>query len=192
MNKRMTLLTAITLGVLLVVLAFAAAACGSADETTTTAAPVTTTTAAATATTAGTGTVPGMTPELTAYLGQMQTLFAGFEALPETSDPMEVADISKVTDADIKAYEAAVAQMNTALDGLKDLKPPAALAAFQDALVKGIESSIDIAGKAIDALKDKDQAAYDAAKAEAAALDAQMETILEQLVPLMMGGTATS
>ena len=58
--------------------------------------------------------------------------------------------------------------------------------------MKGIESSIDIAGKAIDALKDKDQAAYDAAKAEAAALDAQMETILEQLVPLMMGGTATS
>lgn len=193
MNKRVTLLKVILLGVLLVVVAFAAAACGSADETTTTAAPTTTTAAASTATTAaGSMTVPSLTPELTAYLTQMQTLFAGLDALPETSDPMAVTDISKVTDADIKAYETALDQMKTALKGLKDLKPPAEIAAFQDALVKGIESSIDIAGKAIDALKDKDQAAFDAAKADADALDAEMETILEQLVPLMMGGTATS
>ena len=121
-------------------------------------------------------TVPSLTPELTAYLTQMQTLFAGLDALPETSDPMAVTDISKVTDADIKAYETALDQMKTALNGLKDLKPPAEIAAFQDALVKGIESSIDIAGKAIDALKDKDQAAFDAAKADADALDAEMET----------------
>ena len=165
MNKRVTLLTAISLCAVLVIIAFAASACGSADETTTTAAPATTTTAASTVTTAaGSATVPSLTPELTAYLAQMQTLFSGLESMPDTSNPLVVTDISKVTDADIQAYQAALAQMKTALDGLKGLKPPAELASFQEALVNGIASEIDIAGKAIDALKSKDQVAFDEAK----------------------------
>ena len=198
MKKRMNLPTAIMLGVLLVVLAFAAAACGSAAQTTTTAAPTTTTSAAATTTTAagatGSVTVPSiqMTPELTAYLTQMQTVFGGLQSLPDTSNPLKVADISKVTDADIQTYDAALAQIKTALDGMKALKPPAELAAFQETLVQAIQSEIDIAGKAIDALKNKDQAAFDAAKADSDKLDAQMNTLLEQLVPLMTGGTATT
>ena len=193
MNKRVTLLTAIVLCVLLAIIAFAASACGSADETTTTTAPTTTTTAAPTATTAvGSMTVPSLTPELTAYLTQMQTLFAGLKSMPDTSNPLAVTDISKVTDADIQTYQAALDQMKTALDGLKNLKPPAELASFQDALVTGIASEIDIAGKAIDALKSKDQVAFDEAKTASDALETQMNTILDQLVPLMMGGTATS
>lgn len=202
MRKRAKLLTVIVACTLLVVLAFAAAACGSTDETTTTAAPATTTTTAAatttsaagTETTAGSMTVPSiqMTQELAAYLAQMQTLFGSLMSMPDTSNPLAITDVTKVTDAQIQTYEEALTQTKGALDGLKALKPPAELAAFQETLVGLIASEIDIATKAIDALKSKDQAAFDAAKAESEKLAAQMTAIFEQLAPLLMGGTATS
>ena len=132
-----------------------------------------------------------ITPEVTSYLAQMQTVFGSVSSLPDSSSPFKVTDVSQVTDAQIKASEASLAQIQSALDQLKALKPPAELAAFQEALITGITSEIDIGSKAIDALKNKDQAALDAAKAESDKLDAQMNSILDQLTPLM-GGTATS
>ena len=177
-------------------------ACGSGDAatattaapTTTTLAAVTTTSAGGTATTAaGSVTVPSVqaTPELTSYLAQIQVVFATVASLADSADPTKIADASQVTDAQIKAAEAALAEIRTALDQLKALKPPAELAAFQAALVAGIATEVDIVSKAIDALKNKDQAALDAAKASASQLETQMSAILDQLLPLM-GGTPTS
>jgi hypothetical protein len=212
--KKRAILTATVVCVLLVVLAIGAAACGggatttTAAPTTTTAAPTTTTaaatvttgaatdtTAGATATTAaGATTVPSiqMTAELTAYLGQMQTLFAGLSSIPDSEDPLKISDVSKVTDAQIATAEKAMEQIKTALAGLKDIKAPAELAAFHETLSNAITGELAVAAKAIQALKDKNQAAFDAAKAEGDKLEAQLNTALEQLVPLMMGGTPTS
>ncbi len=212
MKYRMSVSIVVALALLLV-LAFAVAACGSSSETTTTAAPATTTTAAAattttaaaatgttvsgsdtTASTAGSVTVPSitMTPELTAYLAQMQSLFGSFAAMPDEADPFSVTDISQVTDAQIQAAEAALAQIKTAVEGLKKLQPPAELKAFQDTLVSAIESELSIGAKAIQALKDKDATALAAAKAESDKLDAQMSSMIEQLAPLIMGTMTTA
>jgi hypothetical protein len=211
MNKRTTLTMALVACMLLVAFAFAVVACGSNTETTTTAAPATTTSAAATTTTAtapatstsagatnstaaGSFTLPSiqMTPEIETYIQQMTAVFGSLQSLPEEDKPFSITDISQVTDAQIKTFEDAMTQMKAALEGLKALKPPADLAPFQEALTSLVSNSIDIGGKALDAMKNKDQAAFDAAKAESDKLETQMTSILAAIMPLMMGGTATS
>jgi hypothetical protein len=206
MNKRVTLMTAAVLCVLLVALAISVAACGGSTTTTTaapvtTAAPATTTTAAstsdtgATATTAAGGTTPAsiqMTADVQAYLAQMQTLFGSLQSVSGSASPLDIKDVSTVTDAQIQGAEAMLAQMKTALDGMSKLQPPAALASFHQTLAATIQKLYDDASKAITALKAKDQAAFDAAKADSDKVVAEMENSLQQLIPLMMGGTTAS
>jgi hypothetical protein len=201
MTKRMTLTTTILACLLVAVLAIGAAACGSgattttAAPTTTTTAPATTTSAAGTATTAaGSVTVPSiqMTPEVQTYLQQMQQWTVALNSISRTDDPLKITDASKVTDAQITAAEAIATKARAALDQLTAIKPPAAFAAVHQSLVTLISSAADLTDKAIDALKKKDQAALSAVEAQANQLETQMNSLFESLLPLLMGGTATS
>jgi hypothetical protein len=215
MKKRMTATTTAVVCVLLLALALSVAACGGGSTTTTgaattattaaatsttaTSAPVTATSAGtsdtgATATTAGSVTVPSiqMTADVTAYLQQMQTVFGSMQSLPDAANPLKITDVSTVTDAQIKSFEQTVAQMKSSLDGLSKITPPAGLATFQRTLATALQGLYDAATKAVQALKSKDQAAFDAAKAESDKVTTQMQSVLESLVPLMMGTTATS
>ena len=215
MTKRVTLATAIVACVFLAALAIGVVACGSGGATTTTAAaptttvgptttaapttttvaPATTTSSAGTATTAaGSVTVPSlqMTPEVQAYVQKMQQWGLALASIPETDDPLKITDVSKVTDAQISAAEAVSSQAHAALDQLKAIVPPAALAALQQSLVTIISGAVEATDKAIDALKKKDSAAFAAAKTQADALETQMDTLFQSLTPLLMGGTATS
>jgi hypothetical protein len=222
MKRRMTLATTIVLCVLIAALAVGLAACGSGGTTTTaapattttiapttTAAVATTTTAATTATTAaatvttaastdttaaGSFTMPSiqMTPEIQAYAQQLTAWAATLQSLPDSADPLQFTDVSQVTDAQVAAGEAGVKQIRTAVDQLKAITPPAELAQFQTLLANAILSEADIAERALDAIKNKDQAAFDAAKADGDKLEEQMNGLFDSLMPLLMGGTATS
>jgi hypothetical protein len=186
MKKRVTPTTTIIACLLIAVLAIGAAACGS-GSTTTTAAPTTTTAA-------GSVTVPSlqMTPEVQTYLQQMQQWAAALNAISSTDDPLKITDASKVTDAQITAAEAVASKAHAALDQLKAITPPAALAAVHQSLVTLISSAADLTDKAIDALKKKDQAALTAVEAQANQLENQMNSLFESLAPLLMRGATTS
>jgi hypothetical protein len=210
MTKRVTLVTAIVACVFLAALAIGVVACGSgsaattttaaptttsAAPTTTTAALATTTSAAGTATTAaGSVTIPSiqMTPEVQAYIQKMQQWALALNSISSTDDPLKITDASAATAAQITAAEAVSAQAHAALDQLKAITAPAALAALQQSLVTLISGAVDATDKAIDALKKKDPAAFAAAKAQADQLETQMNGLFESLAPLLMGGTATS
>jgi hypothetical protein len=219
MRNRMFVATVIVACVLLAALAFGVAACGgeaatttSAAATPTTAAPATTTTAAAgsptsaaaptttagdgatTTTAAGSVTIPTlqMTPEVQAYIQAMQVWSAALQSIPDAGDPLSITDVSKVTDDQIKAAEGIQTQAHAALDQLKAIKAPAALEAFQNSLVSIISTAVDATDKAVDALKTKSQEKLDAAIAQVNGIEDQLGTLMGSLMPLLMGGTATS
>lgn len=201
MAKRATRVATIIACLLIAVLAIGATACGSgattttAAPTTTTAAPATTTSAAGTPTTAaGSVTLPSlqMTPEVQTYLQHMQQWLTALNSISSTDDPLKITDVSKVTDAQITAAEAVASKAHAALDQLKAITPPAALAAVHQSLVTLISGAADLTDKAIAALKKKDQAALTAVEAQANQLEAQMNSLFQSLLPLLMGGTATS
>jgi hypothetical protein len=175
----------------------------TAPPTTAAAAATTTSGAATTVTTAGTTTTVDigsltlptlqMTAEVQAYMQQMQAWAVTLQSVaPEGGDPLNVTDISKVTDAQVTAAEGMAAQAHKALDGLKAIKAPAELAAFHQALVGVIASAVDATDKGVQALQKRDQALFDAAKAQMDQIDTQMGSLMETLMPLLMGGTTTS
>ena len=203
MRKRPTLASVLLASFVLVGLAFGTGACGSAGGTpSTAAASVTTTTQPSTGepggtATTGSATLPSIqvTPEVQTYLQQMQAwLTAMAKITPEDAadDPLKITDVSKVTDAQVGTAETMAAQAHAALDQLNAITPPAALTAFQQMLVSIISSAVDATDKTVAALKDRDQAALDAARARGDQLEAQLTSLMEELAPLLMGGTATS
>ena len=179
-------------------------ACGSAGGTATTAAPATATQTSpggsgSTATTAASGssTLPSiqMTPEVQAYLQQMQAWSAAMAKITPANaadDPLKIIDVSKVTDAQVTTAETMATQAHAALDQLKAIIPPPALTAFQQMLVSLISSAVDATDKTVAALKDRDQTALDAARAQGDRLEAQLNSLMGTLAPLLLGGTATS
>jgi hypothetical protein len=168
-----------------------------AATTTATAAPATTTeSSATTATTAAAGsvTLPSlqMTPELQAYIQQMQTWAGALDVLPSADDPLLITDLSEVTDVQVKAAEAFATAAHGALDQLKAIKPPAEVAALQESLISALSSEVDATDKAVQALRSKDQAMLDAAIAESGQLESQWEGLMDSLESLLTGGTPAS
>jgi hypothetical protein len=189
MSKRPTPTMTVLVCLLLTALALGTAACGSAGGTTTTAAPATVTT--------GSVTVPSVptTPEVQTYINQMRAWSATMAKITPAdaaNDPLKIADVSKVTDAQVSTAETMATQAHAALDELKAIIPPASLAAFQQMLVSLISSAVDETDKMVAALKNRDQSALDAARAQGDRLEAQLTSLMETLAPLLMGGTATS
>jgi hypothetical protein len=212
MNKRVNAATLVLVCAVLAALAVGLVACGSEAATTTTAPSTTATTAppttaaptttspeappSSTESTAGTGSVTvsslEMTPELQAYLQQLETWAATLETPGAENESLDITDISQVTDAQVQAAEAVQKQTHAALDGLKAIEPPAQLKSLHDNLVGILASGVEAVDKAVEALKKKDQAMFDTAKAQMDQIGSQMEGLFESMASLLMGGTPTS
>lgn len=206
MNKRVAL-TALLIGItlLLVALAVGATGCGPKDSTTTTAAPRNaaetgpsqTTTAAVTTTSApGPAGLSGpflntSSPLFEQYRTEMRTFGQALADLPTTDDPSTFTDVTTVTSAHLQAAKDYVSGIQSAIAQLKAIQPPAEIADAHQAVLAGIEAVATTTDKLIVAIDNQDQAAFDAALTEGQAAVQALQASMEALGSLL-GGTTPS
>ena len=133
-----------------------------------------------------------MTPEVLAYIKQMQAWADALDLLPQADDPLSITSVSKVTDEQVQAAAAFAIMAHGALDQLKAIKPPAEVAAFQESLTTALSSQVDATDKAAQALRNKDQAMLDAAIAQGGQIELQWSALMDSVQSLLTGGTPAS
>jgi hypothetical protein len=206
MSKHVAL-TAVLIGIILLLAALAAGAigCGPQDSTTTTAAPKTTadtdpsqtTTAAVTTTIApGPAGLSGpfsetSSPPLEQYRNEMSTFGQALADLPITDDPSAFTDVTTVASEQLQAAKDYVAGIHSAIAQLRDIQPPEGIADAHQEVVAGIEALAAATDKLIVAIESVDQAAFDAALTEGQAAVQALQASMEALGSLL-GGTTPS
>jgi uncharacterized protein YcfL len=168
-----------------------ATAVTTAPTTTTTAAPTTTTAAPTTTTAAPTTTTLSETAVALKYAAAIMVWFEAFgkavDSAAETPD-----DVTKITDAQIQADRAFLAQLHSLSDQWHAMQPPASMAAAHQKVADAFDALVTLSDKGVAAEASRDQAAYDAANAELDKLGTAFLAALEELQKAAQGGVPTT
>ena len=183
MSRRPPLLVLVC--VLVIAAVAGVAACGSASGPTSTNAPATTnapTTTTMSATTAAAGATTSVTQA--DYKSQMAAWVTGVLEKLDTSS-IDALDSANVTPAQLDAASAFLDKARAALDQLKAITPPAAVATVHNQFVKAFEDLIAATDSTISALRSNNAADLAAAGDAGAKAQQELQTSMAALGPVI-------